>query len=134
MLAVNAQEPLARNQPQPEEERNLRFLPGILGQLLHQVQKRLLEHVRRVHPTLKPPIEPQPDHLPQPFSVAVKQARQRLCVARGRATDQRVFLSRFGIKPHRDTSAHGKITAPEPRSYTSVEKKPPQQNLRVRFG
>ena len=62
------------------------------------------------------------------------RARQRGLIARGGATDQRVFLFRFGIKPHRDTSAHGKIPAQSLDLTQGLKKRPPQQNLWVRFG
>ena len=76
VLAMDPHQPLPGHQPQPEEERHL-ALGQVSGQLLGDVEIRLLEHVGGVDPPLEPAVEPQPHHLPQPFAVAAEQLGQR---------------------------------------------------------
>ena len=85
VLAVDPQQPLAGHQPEPEEEGHRRLAVEV-WQLLGEVDVRLLEHVRRVHPALETPVHPEVDHLAQPRLVAVEQVRQRPLIPAGRAS------------------------------------------------
>ena len=47
-----------------------------LGELLGQVDIRLLKNVGGVDPPLEAAVEPEPDHLPEPLPVAVEELGQ----------------------------------------------------------
>ena len=73
-------QPLAHDQPQPEERRQLRPLE-VAVQAGRGVEERVLEHVGGVDPALEPCIHAQLDHPAQAVAVTLEQVRQRLAVA-----------------------------------------------------
>ena len=75
VLAMNPHQPLSGHQPQPEEKRHL-TLGQVVRQLLGDIEIRLLEHVGSVDSPLQPAVEPQPNHLPQPFAIAAEEFRK----------------------------------------------------------
>ena len=85
--AVDGDELLPGDVPQPEEEREL-GVAGVVGEVLADLQEGVLEHVGRVHPALEAAVEPKPDHGPQPVPVAGEQVVGRLLVAGGRPPQQ----------------------------------------------
>ena len=90
-------QPLAHDQPQPQEGRQLRALE-VTVQPGGDVEERVLEHVGGVDPALKARIHAQLDHPAQPLPVTLEQVRQRLAVApRSRSTRWRVSLGSSGI-------------------------------------
>ena len=69
---MNPHQSLARHQPQPEEKRHLLATVDIGRKLLRHVEIGVLNHVGRIDATLEPAIEPEANHLPQPFAVSVE--------------------------------------------------------------
>jgi len=86
--AVDPPEPVAREQPQPQEQRHLR-LAEVVRELGHRFQVRFLEHVGRVHAALEPVVEPQGDHPPEAV-VVVGQERGPGGVVAGRGRPEPV--------------------------------------------
>jgi len=80
-LAVQLYQPLAHDQPQPQEHRHFRLLK-ITGKLASRLDIRLLNHVRRVDPSVQAPVEPQRDHRPQPIAVLGQRVVPRRRAAR----------------------------------------------------
>ena len=91
---VADRQPLAHDQPQPEERRQLRALE-VAVQAGGGVEERVLEHVGGVDPALEPRIHAQLDHPVQPIPVALEQVRQRLAVAAAKPLDEMEGIARI---------------------------------------
>ena len=68
-------QPLAGQEPEPEEERH-RGVLVVFRQPPGRVEARLLDDVGRVDPPLQPPVEAQGDHATQPLAVPAQQLPQ----------------------------------------------------------
>ena len=64
---------------------------GEIEQPVRGVNKRLLEHIRGVDPSLQPAIQPQPHHLLEAAAVPVEHCRERGLVAPADPAYQLVF-------------------------------------------
>ena len=80
MAAVIVREPLADDQPQPEEGWQVGAFE-VPVQVGRGVKESILEHVGGVDPAVKPRVHPQLDHAAQAVSVALEQVGQGLSVA-----------------------------------------------------
>jgi hypothetical protein len=80
VLPVQDDQPLPRQEPQPEERRHRRR-GEVLGLPPVDVEERLLEHVRGVDPPLEAAVHPEPDHPPQPAAVPAEELDERPGVA-----------------------------------------------------
>ena len=80
-------QPLADDQPQPQEQRQLR-VGQVVGELGDGVHERVLEDVGRVDPALEPAVEPGIDHPPQPGAVPDQRLAGGRSVACRRSLDQ----------------------------------------------
>ena len=87
-------QPLAHDQPQPEEGRQLRA-PEVAVQAGRGVEERVLEHVGGVEPALEPRVHAQLDHPAQAIPVALEQVRQRLAVAAAEPLDELLGVARI---------------------------------------
>ena len=72
VMPVEHLEPLAGQDAEPEEERNLRVLGELAGPP-GEVDERFLENVGRVEPALQAAVEAEPDHPLEPLAVAVPE-------------------------------------------------------------
>jgi hypothetical protein len=75
MVAVQLQEPIANDQPQPEKQRIVR-LAQVFIEPTYYIDISLLDYVGRVDSRLEPAVEAQLDHTPQPGSVLGKNLIQ----------------------------------------------------------
>jgi hypothetical protein len=65
---MNLGKSFANDEPQPEEERDLR-VGQIAGKLRDGVGKPILQNIRRIDPATNPAIEAGLDHPPEPVPV-----------------------------------------------------------------
>ena len=91
---VQLQQLVARDAPQPEEERH-RGLPEVVVQVLRRGQVDLLEDVLGRDPPLQPRVEPEGDHAAQPALVPRQQGPQTLAIPDGGPPQQPVRLARI---------------------------------------
>ena len=75
VAAVLLQQPLAGEEPQPEEERHRRVVE-VLRQPADRIEHRLLDDVGGVDPPLEPPVQPQGDHAAQAVAMPGQQLAQ----------------------------------------------------------
>jgi hypothetical protein len=68
-------QPLAREEPQPQEERQRR-VGGVFLEAPRHVEAGVLEHVGRVEPALQPAVQPHAHHLLQSAAVPLEQLGQ----------------------------------------------------------
>ena len=113
VLAVHPHEPLAGEEPQPEEERHVR-LPGVLGQPGGGVDVGLLDDIGGIDPALQAAVEPQRDHPPQAVARPHQQGAPGRLVPLCRPPEQASRLARFAGHG----SVHGDLTAPAARTWT----------------
>ena len=95
VLPVLVQQPLAGQEPEPEEERHRRVL-AVLRQPAGRIEARLLDDIRRVDAPLQPAVEAQGDHAPQPVAVPAQQLPERPLVAPHGLLDQPRRLASVG--------------------------------------
>ena len=84
---MQVREPLADDQPQPQERRELR-LPQVIVQPPGDIQIRFLDHVRRVEPSPEPPVQAQVDHPAEPVTVPLEQLREGQAIPRSGAPEE----------------------------------------------
>jgi hypothetical protein len=92
--AVLLQDPLADQEPEPEDEGHRPRLAGVLGQASGGIEERLLDHVGGVDPALQPRVEPQDGHLAQPGPVPLQELPPELLVSVSSPLDQAGDLAR----------------------------------------
>src|SRR5262249_4771635 len=80
VFAVQVNQLLAGQPPQPQEERHTR-VGGVLGKALHEDEKGFLEHVFGIEAALESAVPAEVDHPPEPFAVAREQLGQGLPIA-----------------------------------------------------
>ena len=110
------QQPLAGQEPEPEEERHRRVLE-VLRQPPGGVEVGLLDHVGGVDPALEAAVEPQGDHPPQPVAVPRQQLRPGPLVAPRGLLDQAVDVAVPRWRGH--TTHHIPLTGTAPGSGTA---------------
>ena len=96
---VLVHQPLAGQEPEPEEERH-RGILEILRQPPGRIEARLLEDVGRVDPALQPPVEPQGDHATQPLAMPAQQLSQSSLIPAHGLLDQPARLTPIGTVGH----------------------------------
>ena len=93
VMAVQRHQLLAREGPQPEEERDL-GPAEVLVQAVRGLDEGLLDHVGRVDPAAQPQVEPQRDHPAQPGLVLHQEHPEARPVAPRRQPEQPDRLTR----------------------------------------
>jgi hypothetical protein len=94
---VHVGQPLASDQAEPEVERHARGVAGVLGEPLADVEIRLRDHVRGIDSARESPVEPQPDHPPEPIAIAVEERSRGLLVAGQGALEEKVRVVNYRI-------------------------------------
>jgi hypothetical protein len=95
VLPVQGHQPLAGDQPQPQEDRD-RGVRDILTGAPSDVEVGLLQDVGGIDPPLEPPIEPQPHDPPQPIATPGEERDQRSLIATLDALEQVIEVAGVG--------------------------------------
>ena len=94
--AVQLDQPLADEEPQPEKERHRRVRAGTPASRGSASRYASWMHVGGVDPPLEPAVQAQGDHPPQPVAVTVEEGPPRFRVTCRRAEEQPAHLAGVG--------------------------------------
>jgi hypothetical protein len=75
MLPMQSQEPLTGEKAQPEKDRHL-WIRCVFRSAAGHIDKRLLQDVGGIEPSLQSPIQPQPHHATQTVAKTIKESSQ----------------------------------------------------------
>ena len=96
---MQVREPLADDQPQPQEWRELRVLQVIV-QPPRGIQIRFLNYVRRVEPSPEPPVQAQVDHPQEAIPMPLEQLRERRAIPRSGEPEESACFARVIRRGH----------------------------------
>ncbi len=94
MGAVNIDEPLLCDRPQPDHEGLLGLFDQV-AQAISSIEERLLHDVARVDPAPEAAVHAEGDHPPQSCAIELEELRESVLVALANLFEPTLFVRRF---------------------------------------